>query len=260
MTKRTKKKVSITWTIALLTVGLAARYGVGEAVAPFALDLPRLDFEPWRFVTGHLTHWSWSHLAWDLAVFVGLGWVVERQDRRAVGWTLALAVALIGLGAPVLTGELVVYRGLSGLDAALFGWLAATVLRSGLRPAARCAGALALVGLAAKVVWETAVGLPLFMGAAGAAGAAGEVFVVPAAHLLGGLAGVAVALCRATYPASSGAAYSQASALDEAGSSLARSRSSSRITSLSSASVSSDVAWSSAASSPPRPPQPPYMR
>src|SRR5690606_30745606 len=35
--------------------------------------------EPMRIFTGHLCHWSWNHLAWDLGMFVILGAIVERR-------------------------------------------------------------------------------------------------------------------------------------------------------------------------------------
>lgn len=151
------------------------------------LVFDRLGREPWRVLTGHLVHWSGEHLAWDLAVFVGLGIACEAGGRRRTAAALALASLAIAVGVPLLAPGLATYRGLSGLDSALFALLAARCLRRP-SPAAQAAGAAALLALLGKVAWETATGTPLFL-----ADTEGVV-VVPAAHLVGGLAGLAAGL------------------------------------------------------------------
>lgn len=168
----------------LALLALAAFFvGWGPA---WELRLSAAFAEPWRLVTGHLVHWSADHLAWDWIVFVGLGWMAERRvGRLRVAIALGAAAVAISLGAPWLTPELAVYRGLSGLDAALFGLLVARCLGDR-RPVARWAGVVALLGLGGKVGWEVATGAPLFV-----SGTEG-VFVVPVAHLLGGVAGMVV--------------------------------------------------------------------
>ena len=139
------------------------------------LSFDRRWSEPWRLFTGHLVHWSFDHLAWDLAVFVGLGVACELQSRRRTAAAVALAALAIALGTPLLAPGLTTYRGLSGLDAALFSLLAGRCLRRA-SPSARAAGALALLALAGKIGWELATGVPLFL--TGTPGVA----VVPAAH------------------------------------------------------------------------------
>jgi len=146
------------------------------------LAVDRLWREPWRLLTAHLVHWSPEHLAWDLAAFVGLGIACEIGGRRRTAAALALAAPAIAVGVPLLTPGLATYRGLSGLDSALFALLAARCLRRP-SPAARAAGAAALLALLGKVAWEVATGAPLLLGATE------DIVVVPAAHLLGGLAG-----------------------------------------------------------------------
>lgn len=172
---------SVVWPVAALALVLS----LGSSASLWELDWRLLGTEPWRLVTGHLVHWSVEHLVWDLAVFVGLGAACEMRSRRRTAWTLALAAPLIAWGAPLWTPGLETYRGLSGLDAALFTLLATRCLR-GSAPAARVAGVLALVGFLGKVGWEISTGTPVFV--SGLPHDQG-VFVVPAAHLLGGLAG-----------------------------------------------------------------------
>ncbi|HMB55075.1 MAG TPA: rhombosortase [Thermoanaerobaculia bacterium] len=167
---------------------LTLAWGLSPGAEAWQLDLSRVWQEPWRLVTGHFVHWSDAHLRWDLAVFVGLGLACERHGRGRTAAALALAIPAVAFGAPLLTPGLEVYRGLSGLDAALFALLAAHRLYGS--PKARILGAAALLGLGAKVGWEVATGVPLFVPELAADGVA----VVPAAHLFGGAAGLLVGL------------------------------------------------------------------
>jgi len=167
---------------------LALAWGLAPGAERWQLDLALAWAEPWRLVTGHFVHWSGAHLCWDLAVFVGLGLACERHGRGRTAAALALAIPAVALGAPLLTPGLAVYRGLSGLDAALFALLAAHRLRG--TGGARAAGAVALVALGLKVCWEIATGVPLFVPELAADGVA----VVPAAHLFGGAAGLSAGL------------------------------------------------------------------
>jgi len=78
----------------------------------------------WQVVTCHLSHWSADHFWWDWIVFVGLGWLCERQSRRTFWLTLGSASITIGLGFLLFQPNLASYRGLSGIDSALFAlWL-----------------------------------------------------------------------------------------------------------------------------------------
>lgn len=164
---------------------VAAALALLPDAARWQLDFRAVGAQPWRLLTGHLVHWSTDHLAWDLAVFLGLGLACEGWSRRRTAAALLLAVAALGAGLPLLHPGIAVYRGLSGLDAALFSLLAARCLARRSRPA-RWAGFLALAGLGGKVAWEAFTGTPLFLASTPEA-----VVVVPAAHLLGGLAGLA---------------------------------------------------------------------
>lgn len=173
--------------LALAPMGApAGGTGGGEA---WELHRHRLVVEPWRLFTGHLVHWSGEHLAWDLLLFLGLGLACERlHGRRRTALALALAVPAVALGCFLLVPDLVAYRGLSGLDAALFTLLAVRCLRA---PGAltRRAGAAALAALGGKILWETATGASLFL--SGLPGGPEAVVVVPAAHVMGALAGLA---------------------------------------------------------------------
>jgi rhomboid family GlyGly-CTERM serine protease len=143
----------------------------------------------WRLLTGHFCHFSFQHLLWDLALFLALGTWVERQSRRAWlavigGSALAISVAL-WFGAP----EIQTYRGLSGIDSALFAWIAFDVARFGWKArrwSALWLGGGALAGLLGKATYEAISNALLFVDPAG------HFVPVPLAHVAGGLAGVAV--------------------------------------------------------------------
>ncbi len=147
--------------------------------------------ELWRLVTGHFTHWSLDQLLWDTAVLVALGAVCERRDRRRYLLALGLAAVAIPAAVAVWAPGVSTYRGLSGLDSALFVLLAVGLMREGRGEERRrwvLVTGLALAGFAAKVLYEQVSGDTVFVD-----GVAGVV-VVPLAHVAGGLAGLGAAL------------------------------------------------------------------
>ncbi|MEZ5364032.1 MAG: rhombosortase [Bryobacterales bacterium] len=109
--------------------------------------------EWWRLLTGHLTHLSGKHLLWDGLTFAVLAGLCERRGQGRMAVALGVSAVAISAGLWVFQPELAVYRGLSGLDMALAGLLAATELRRG----SRWAG-VALAGLGAKLAYELATG------------------------------------------------------------------------------------------------------
>lgn len=150
--------------------------------------------EAWRIVTCHWTHWTADHLLWDLGVFVLLAALCWRLGRVRTAAALAASALLIPLALWRLEPGFDRYRGLSGLDSALFVLLAVALIRRE-RSTGR-GGAVALlagllVAFAAKLAFEAVTGGTLFVDGSGA-------FVpVPLAHLAGGVCGaVAAALPR----------------------------------------------------------------
>lgn len=87
-----------------------------------------LNGQVWRVLTGHLTHWSGDHLLWDLLMFVILGAVAERMDRRRLWLCLGTGAIAISGVFWVMHSHLETYRGLSGLDSALFVLVAICLL------------------------------------------------------------------------------------------------------------------------------------
>lgn len=134
--------------------------------------------EVWRLVTGHFSHWSPTHLAWDLIAFLILGAICERRRSLLLGaiFTTAITVSLYLLA---FCPEVATYRGLSAIDSALWVWAAFII---GER---RVALALTLLSLfVVKVIAESACG-SIFVGG---------FTVLPMVHLLGGVIGLCTAM------------------------------------------------------------------
>lgn len=134
--------------------------------------------ELWRLVTGHFSHWSPSHLGYDLAAFVILGAICEPRDRRLFATVAAATAAVVSLFLLAFRADVEMYRGLSAIDSAL--WMLAVF---NLRP--RLAVALASL-FVAKVLIESRSG-PLFVGG---------ITVLPVVHLIGAAAGFIMAAWR----------------------------------------------------------------
>ncbi len=84
-----------------------------------------------QLVGCHLLHWTSEHLFWDLAMFIILGIICERWLPRTFALTLATCAVAIPLFVMWVHPEIDVYRGLSGLDTAVFSLLVTTLwLRS----------------------------------------------------------------------------------------------------------------------------------
>ncbi|MDH3716583.1 MAG: rhombosortase [Planctomycetota bacterium] len=184
----------LTWLLGVVAVTVG--------VSPTFQELLQFDAvaivagEYWRFVTGHLVHWNFDHLFWDLSVFVVLGAMCERRNRTAFLACLLGSAAAISLYTLVALPQMPIYRGLSGIDTALFA-----LLGVGLFADAQSSGnrtmqwiiAVAMLGLIAKTTYEFATDATIFVDHATAA------FVpITMAHVLGASVGFAVGLAEIT--------------------------------------------------------------
>lgn len=141
----------------------------------------------WRMLTGHWTHWTVEHLIWDLLVFAILfAWSLQLSGRRTA-WVVVGSCIAIPAGLWFLQPDMVHYRGLSGVDSALFVFVALAVARSCRRHNDRTGIALAMLclgGLAAKALFEWGTGRTVFVSDLGE-----HVAPVPLAHIIGGAVG-----------------------------------------------------------------------
>jgi len=148
--------------------------------------------EVWRLVSAHFVHWSKEHLFWDALALGALGWMCEREGVLCFLATTAAAAVQIPLVVSIAEPQMSTYRGLSGIDSALFALLAALITRRaiGEKDWSRL-GIVILIsaGFAAKVGLEVSTGGTLFVDSAAAG-----MTPVPLAHVVGGLIGLGVGL------------------------------------------------------------------
>ena len=132
----------------------------------------------YRCFTAHFVHFTLQHFVSDALVFLILGWLVCREEERAFLPLILFSSFVISLCVWIFCRELYSCRGLSGIDCALFGWLAVRYL-----PRRRKIVLPLLAAFCLKTVWECATGEALFAGT--------DVFeAVPAAHLAGCFCGI----------------------------------------------------------------------
>jgi rhomboid family GlyGly-CTERM serine protease len=150
-----------------------------------------LSGEWWRVLTGHFTHWNLDHAMWDVLMFVALGALCEsRWPRRFAVCTAASALAIslaIFYGQP----DVELYRGLSGIDSALFTlavWGLLEVALAHRRFAGMAALTTLLLGLIGKIMWEYATGATIFVDSTA------EFVPIPLAHLVGASVGLLTAM------------------------------------------------------------------
>ena len=141
--------------------------------------------ELWRLATAHLTHFDANHLAWDVGALLALGSICERASRSRTAITLGLASVTICVAVWVFQPQFESYRGLSGLDSALFGLFASSLIQQR-RRAPVMLGVIALLGVLAKSIFEMTTGTTAFALGIGYS-------PVPLAHLVGVASGIASA-------------------------------------------------------------------
>jgi len=179
------------WPWVTLVLGVAT---LGCHVLPDGAEWLRYDHDlpaqVWRVFTCHGVHWDKEHLVWSLGTFVALGIVCEPGHRRAFRGCVGLAALAIPAVLWFAQSDLRLYGGLSGIDAALFGFLAVALLRKKARQRAWgwvAGGVGLLTAFGAKIVYEFLTGDTVFVGEASA------LLPVPLAHAVGGAVGIAVA-------------------------------------------------------------------
>lgn len=179
------------WAVAAaLALGSLAAWWFGPAGLDWQPGLA--TSQPWRWWSGAWVHWSWGHLAANLAgtALIGALGARARADRvDAWAWLAAWPLVQLGL---LLQPALLHYGGLSGVLHA--GVVIAAVglwqRESGLR---RWVGALIVAGVALKVGLEQPWHGPLRQAPGW------SIAIAPAAHLSGAVAGLLCAAAAALW-------------------------------------------------------------
>ena len=121
--------------------------------------------EWWRMLTCHWTHFSADQLAWDAGVFALLATICQCRSPTRFLVCLILSAAAVSSAVWLFLLNLQRYRGLSGIDSALFTMLAVDLLRHHLGPEGRreIAQGIGIVlamfigKIAVEFIWETTV-------------------------------------------------------------------------------------------------------
>jgi rhomboid family GlyGly-CTERM serine protease len=151
-----------------------------------------VQHEWWRFITSHWVHLSTDHLFWSAATFLVLGSLCEIMNpKRSYA---VISISAISIPAVIWWGmpDLLIYGGLSGLDCALYALLMVLLIKREIRSRSWvwiAVFSLLLGGLAAKIIYETATGLTIFVGNRHT-----NMVPVPLAHLVGGCVGFLIGM------------------------------------------------------------------
>lgn len=176
----------VTAIVSCLTV-LAGLSGWLQSVLEVHLQQP---FGIIQLLSCHLTHWSWEHLFWDLGMFAVVGRLCEKATPRAYYVALLSSGLCIPAGVMLSNPEIDVYRGLSGIDTALFALLASRAMLRGWARSERSSVVTfgCLLGLLwCKIGFEFYSGSVLFVQQP-------NFLPLPMAHAVGAILGSVVAL------------------------------------------------------------------
>jgi rhomboid family GlyGly-CTERM serine protease len=178
------RSISLAW----ITIGLSVVAVVLHLAGSLSTTLQYASGDGcgWQLLSCHLTHWNFDQLFWDVAAFFALGVVCERADRRSFVLALVGSAVAIPLITTICYPQISTYRGLSGIDSALFTLLACQLAAWGMTSEDRgllVAGMLAWLIFLVKTGFETITQGTLFV-------APSSDFVsLPIAHLAGAVAG-----------------------------------------------------------------------
>ena len=148
--------------------------------------------EVWRLVSGHWAHYSLDHFAWDFLAFNFLGLACERISRVRFLICVSASALVISLTVWLWLPDMSAYRGLSGVDSALFALLIAELWSEGRRSREPAQVAITMACLGAflsKIAFEVITGRTVFVNSQ-EAGIVG----VPLAHVIGAAMGLFVGL------------------------------------------------------------------
>jgi rhomboid family GlyGly-CTERM serine protease len=147
-------------------------FAILTALSPQLTHHFQLDFDLvregqwWRLITGHFTHHGFSHLFWDLIMFVVLSTACEHRHRKLYPYCIGASLLLISTAIAVCCPTMQTYRGLSGIDTGLFVWFILDQVQSSRRANNRpvaIVSLFAVTGLFVKLIYELNTGNTLFV-------------------------------------------------------------------------------------------------
>ena len=158
----------------------------------------------------HLLHWSFDHASWDLLMFLLVGMICERRNKSDYAIVLLFSALAIPACVACFVPTVSSYRGLSGIDTAIFAYAAFLLIDESIKESnwqtALIYGGL-YVGMLGKIGYELTFGGTLFVSSDSFA-------PVPMAHIVGAVIGSLVAGSRIILPAT---VFARVSNLDRPG-------------------------------------------
>jgi rhomboid family GlyGly-CTERM serine protease len=168
----------IPWVTALVAILALAAWARPAWAAAWVYDREAiLGGEIWRLWTGHLVHFSRSHLGWNLLAVALVGAWIEWSQFRGGRLLWLFAPPAISLVLLACERNLAFYGGLSGMATAAVTFACLSERRIEGR---RSLWTVPLLLLAAKIGWEFVAGHSLFANFSGM-----DLRVVPLSHLAG---------------------------------------------------------------------------
>jgi rhomboid family GlyGly-CTERM serine protease len=137
----------------------------------------------WRVLTCHWTHWTPEHLFWDALAWSILFTMCLLTDKKQTILVLILVSCAVPLSIWLFQPEIIFYRGLSGLDTALFQlyllqrWI---VCRREKDYVGLTILSVVFIGLILKILFECVTHSHVFVSTLGAG-----VIGLPLAHIVG---------------------------------------------------------------------------
>jgi rhomboid family GlyGly-CTERM serine protease len=133
----------------------------------------------WRLWTGHMVHYNFDHLFWNVLAFIIIGITIECKSVKTFYQTLVLSFSGVGLWLWMGEQSLMEYSGLSGALNGLF----IVALWLEWRESQQKYLVLLFLGAVGKIVFELLTHQTVFMASSS------QCFSVPISHLAGLISG-----------------------------------------------------------------------
>ena len=178
---------------AFLVVGVSLVTANESLSVAFQFDRAAIvdHWQLWRLLTCHMTHWSADHWFWDTFAFAIAGCALLRLSPKRLWSLLVFSSLFIALWILVFNPEVLLCRGLSGVDMAMFVLLALSLSRRFAQKKQWLRMVVAiflLLALTAKLAYESFSGDMLFVSGDGKGS------LLLSAHIAGMLSGVIIFL------------------------------------------------------------------
>lgn len=145
----------------------------------------------WRLISCHFTHWTTEHAFWDISVFVILSYISMATNLKRYCTILIGSAVMVSLSVYLFNPEFIEYRGLSGIDSALFIDVIFSSISKDKRPLNRSLNILILIGFSGKITYEFMTGCALF--------ADSGYTTLPVAHLAGAITAAVIFILNMKY-------------------------------------------------------------